>query len=390
MDKIAKKLEHVVFGIRPILIAVFAVITLFLGYKASQLKIDAGFEKQLPLKHEFIQTFLQYRDEFGGANRLIISVSPREGTIYQKEFFEVFKKVSDEVYYLDGVNRSSIQSLFTPNVRFVEIVDGGFSGGKVVPADFMGTEEDIERVRKNVLKSSIVGRLVANDFTAAAISFRLSEIDPKTGEKLNYFKVADQLEESIRTKYETTNIRINIIGFAKAVGDVAKGAKGVLSFLALSILMTLFLIYYFIKSWRFAFLLILCSLVAVIWNLGMLPLLGQGLDPMSILVPFLICAIGVSHGIQILNGVNYSIYQGKDCYEAARESFSRLVLPGIIALFFRYHWLYHHPPNRDSHYSRAGHHRFCWGFRPHSNQPCTPACTAFLFENQTGTQGSYR
>jgi len=333
MDKMAKKLEHFVFGIRPILIAVFAVITLFLGYKASQLKIDAGFEKQLPLKHEFIQTFLQYRDEFGGANRLIISVSPREGTIYQKEFFEVFKKVSDEVYYLDGVNRSSIQSLFTPNVRFVEIVDGGFSGGKVVPADFMGTEEDIERVRKNVLKSSIVGRLVANDFTAAAISFRLSEIDPKTGEKLNYFKVADQLEESIRTKYETTNIRINIIGFAKAVGDVAKGAKGVLSFLALSILMTLFLIYYFIKSWRFAFLLILCSLVAVIWNLGMLPLLGQGLDPMSILVPFLICAIGVSHGIQILNGVNYSIYQGKDCYEAARESFSRLVLPGIIALF---------------------------------------------------------
>ena len=98
------------------------------------------------------------------------------------------------------------------------------------------------------------------------------------------------------------------IGFAKAVGDVGAGAKGVLQFLALSILLVAVLVYCFIKSWRFTLTLILCSLIAVVWNLGMLVVLGQGLDPMSILVPFLICAIGVSHGIQIINGINFSIH----------------------------------------------------------------------------------
>ena len=175
--------------------------------------------------------------------------------------------------------------------------------------------------------------MVASDFTAAAIHFQLSSSDPKTGEKLDYLEVARQLEEKVRQKYQNPDIEIHIIGFAKAIGDVAKGAKGVLVFLALSILLTVLLVYYFIKSWRFSLLLVFCSLVAVVWDLGALPLLGMGLDPMSILVPFLICAIGVSHGIQILNGVNFSIYQGMNCHEAARASFRRLVVPGVVALF---------------------------------------------------------
>lgn len=358
MEGITRVIEKLVFSARPLLLLFFLVITGFLGYQASHLKIDAGFEKQLPLKHPFIQTLLHYRAEFGGANRIIVSLSPEKGTIFSPEFFKVFKQVNDEVYYITGVNRASIQSIFTPNVRFVEIVDGGFSGGKVVPADFQYTSEDVERVRKNLLKSSVIGRLVASDFTAAAIHFQLTDTDPTTGEKLDYLEVAKQLEEKVRQKYidqklkidisgmsgtqvekgaaggeDGKDIDINIIGFAKAVGDVAEGAKGVLVFLGLSILLTILLVYYFIKSWRFSFLLVFCSLIAVVWDLGMLPLLGMGLDPMSILVPFLICAIGVSHGIQILNGVNYSLYEGLNCHEAARAAFRRLVLPGVVALF---------------------------------------------------------
>ena len=358
IEGFTRSIEKTVFGARPLFLIAFILITGFLGYHASHLKIDAGFEKQLPMKHPFIKTLLQYRTEFGGANRIIVSLSPRQGTIFNPEFLKVFKKVNDEVYYIKGVNRASIQSIFTPNVRFVEIVDGGFSGGKVVPADFQYSQEDVETVRKNLLKSSVIGRLVASDFTAAAIHFQLTDADPTTGEKLNYLEVANQLEEQIRRKYisekldfkmipeksegdekellrdtEVRDLDINIIGFAKAVGDVAKGAKGVLVFLALSILLTLLLIYYFIKSWRFSLLLISCSLVAVIWDLGMLPLLGMGLDPMSILVPFLICAIGVSHGIQILNGVNYSLNEGMNCYDASRSAFRRLIIPGMVALF---------------------------------------------------------
>lgn len=332
IDKVRNSFTNLLFGNRPLVILFFVIATAILTFKATKLRIDAGFEKQLPLKHSYIKTFMEFREEFGGANRIIISVSPQTGDIFNPSFFKIFKQVHDSSFEITGVNSASVQSIFSPGVRFVEIVDGGFAGGKIVPADFSGSEADIEQVRQNILKSSIIGRLVANDFTAAAISLRLTEINPETKQKTNYFEVSKSLE-NLRATFEKQGIRISIIGFAKAVGDVASGAKGVLQFLALSILLVTVLVFYFIKSWRFTLTLILCSLMAVVWNLGMLVVLGQGLDPMSILVPFLICAIGVSHGIQIINGINYSIYQGEECFQACTSAFKRLFVPGVVALF---------------------------------------------------------
>ncbi|MCJ8347145.1 MMPL family transporter, partial [bacterium] len=219
-----------------------------------------------------------------------------------------------------------------PNVRFVEIVDGGFSGGNIVPADFNGSQKHIDQVKQNILKSSIVGRLVANDFTAALVSLQLSENDPKTGKKIDYFKVSEMLETEIRNRYQDKDINIHIIGFAKAVGDVASGAKGVINFLFLTIILTTFLIQFFIKSWKFSFVVVICSIIGVIWNLGVLTLMGYGLDPMSILIPFLIFAIGVSHGIQMINGVNIKMTEGLNCFDASKKAFSKLITPGIVAL----------------------------------------------------------
>ena len=332
IEVVRNKFTHFLFSFRPIVIFIFLLATVFLGIKATKLKIDAGFEKQLPMKHPYIQTFMEFREEFGGANRIIISVSPDKGTIFTPEFLKVFKSVHDSSFEITGVNPASVQSIFSPSVRFVEIVDGGFAGGKVVPADFAYSIEDVEQVRQNLLKSSVIGRLVANNFSAAAISLRLSEVNPETKQKTNYFEVSNSLE-NLRNKFEKLGIRISIIGFAKAVGDVGAGAKGVLQFLALSILLIAFLVYCFIKSWRFTLTLILCSMVAVVWNLGMLVVLGQGLDPMSILVPFLICAIGVSHGIQIINGINFSLHHGEKCFHACKSAFRRLFVPGVVALF---------------------------------------------------------
>lgn len=332
INKIRDSFTNLIFSFRPLVILFFLAATAFLTHKATKLKIDAGFEKQLPMKHPYIQTFMEFREEFGGANRIIISVSPKEGNIFNPSFFKVFKQVHENSFEITGVNAASVQSIFSPSVRFVEIVDGGFAGDKVIPADFAYTNEDVEKVRQNILKSSIIGRLVANDFSAAAISLRLTEVNPETKQKTNYFEVSGSLEK-LREKFEKQGVRISIIGFAKAVGDIASGARGVLQFLALSILLVTVLVYCFIKSWRFTLTLIICSLTAVLWNLGMLVVLGQGLDPMSILVPFLICAIGVSHGIQIINGINYSIHLGEQCFQASISTFKRLFIPGVVALF---------------------------------------------------------
>ncbi len=328
-------LENLVFGHRKAVVILFLVLTIFMAWQASHLKIDAGFAKLLPLKHPYMQTFVEYRDAYGGANKVVIAIKAKDGDIFTPEFFEVLADVTDEVFFIPGVDRTRVMSLFTPNVRFTEVVEDGIAGGNVIPADFEPTPEGLAKVRENILKSNYMGRLVANDFSAAIVVAELLEVNPETGEKLDVIEMAAQFE-GIREKYTAdptgAAFDYHIIGFAKAIGDIAAGVARVVLFFLIAFAITFCFVWVFSQSLKLTLIVVGCSLMAVIWQLGLLTLLGFGIDPMSILVPFLVFAIGVSHGVQMISAYRAEVYGGADSLTAARSSFRRLLIPGGIAL----------------------------------------------------------
>ncbi len=325
-------LEELVFRRRAVVIALFLVVTFGMIFSATGIRIDASFLKRLPLKHDYMKTFVEYRDEIGGGSRVLVAVMTDQGDIFTPEYFETLKEVTDEVFFLPGVDRGRVKSLFTPNVRYTEVIEDGIAAGKVVPADFRPTREGLEEVRQNILKAGIVGRLVAKDFSGVLISAPLLELDPMTGERINYIRVSRDLEEKIRQRFETETIHIHIIGFAKFIGNMTAGAKRVLFFFLVAFVVTAVFVYWYSQSWKITLIPLACSLVAVSWQLGLLPLLGFGLDPMSILVPFLVFAIAVSHGVQMIGAVRAEALRGAGPVEAARLSFRSLLVPGTIAL----------------------------------------------------------
>ncbi|MEN8728677.1 MAG: MMPL family transporter [Desulfuromonadales bacterium] len=331
ISPILDRIENFIFAARPLIIGVFVAMTVFMGYGLTRLHVDAGFSKHLPLRHEYMQTFMKHRNEFGGANRVLVALRARDGNMFSPAFFDALRQATDAVFFIDGVDRSRVSSLFTPNVRFTEVVEDGIAGGNVVPADFQPTAAGLEQVRKNILKSGIVGRLVANDFSAAIISAELIEIDPQTGEKIDFIEVGHQLEE-LRDQFESDLIEVNIIGYAKVISDIADGAKRVIVFFIGAFFLSGGLVYLFTRSHRVTAMATICSLIAVIWQLGMLTWLGIGIDPMGILVPFLIYAIAISHGVQMITANRAAIFNGEDYLTAARKSFRRLLLPGGVAL----------------------------------------------------------
>ncbi len=326
------RLEGALFGNRPLVLIAFALVSLGLALSATRLEIDAGFEKHLPSTHPFMQVFTEHQAEFGGANRLLVAVRARSGDIYTATFLETLRDVTDAVFFLPGVNKASVRSLFTPNVRFAEVVRGGFSGGNVVPPDYQGTDQDVRQVRTHVFKAGIVGRLVANDHSAAIVTAELVETDPRTGERLDYIETARLLETELRARYSSPEVDIHIIGFAKMVGEVAEHAGNALMFFAIAFALSLVPVYFFTRSAWYTGLLMLCSTVAVVWTLGFLSLFGFGIDPMSILVPFLVLAIGISHGVQVTGAAGTAVRSGAGSTGAARVAFRRLAIPGAVAL----------------------------------------------------------
>ena len=329
-----EKFANWLFRFRTPLVCGLAALTAVMAMFASRLRIDASFNKSLPLAHPYIQTFTKYQTQFGGANRVLVALMAREGDIFTPEFFRELKAVTDEVTFLPAVDRAQVQSLFTPNVRYIEVIEDGFAGGNVIPADFAPTPSNFARVRENILKSGKLGQLVANDFSGAIVAAQLLEIDPATGEKIDYPRVADNLE-AIRRRVEKQTggaVTVHIIGFAKVIGDISDGARGVLLLFAVSIAITGLLVWHYAGRWKLAAAPVVCSLVAVVWQLGGLTALGYGIDPFSILVPFLVFAIGVSHGVQKICTFRNEMFRGRDGPAAAKAAFMQLIAPGAVAL----------------------------------------------------------
>ncbi|ABV87263.1 efflux RND transporter permease subunit [Shewanella pealeana] len=332
LDKLVNGFESYLFRHRAFVILLFAVTTIFLGIQASNLKMDAAFVKNIPLNHNYMQTYLKHQKQFGGANSIMVAVEDTSGNIFNPNFFDALKNVHDQLFFIPGVDRAQVKSLFSPSTRFTEVVEDGFAGGPVIPADFSTTEQGLKTVRGNIEKAGIVGRLIAEDYSAAMVSTQLMDFDPQTGEPLDTLAFAAQLEEQLREQYETDEIKIHIIGFAKMAGDVADGAKGVLLFFLIAILVTAVMVYFFSKSVALTILPLVCSLIAVVWQLGLLTVIGFGLDPMSILIPFLVFAIGVSHSVQMINAVRRRVTDGQTTKAAAALAFRSLLIPGGVAL----------------------------------------------------------
>lgn len=324
-------LERLLFGNRRIVVAICVLVTVLLGWQATRLTLNASFEKSIPSTHPFIQNFLAHqRDLAGLGNAMRIAVATPGASIYDHQYIDTLRQLSDEVYLLPGVDRMQMKSLWTANMRWSGVTEEGLDGGPVIPDGYRGSSDDLKQLSANIARSGEIGQLVAADARSTVIYVPLLAQDGQ-GRALDYGVLSQRLE-ALRDKYQARGVEIHITGFAKVAGDLIDGVRAVLLFFAFAVAIAAAMVYGYTRCARSTALVVLASLVAVIWQLGLLPLLGYSLDPYSILVPFLVFAIGMSHGAQKMNGIMQDIGRGVDKLQAARLTFRRLFLAGLTAL----------------------------------------------------------
>jgi predicted RND superfamily exporter protein len=323
--------ERALFNHRGLIVLLCLLVTAVLGWQAHKLELSASFEKTIPAKHPFIVNFLTYQNELQGlGNAVRIAVANRNGSIYDAKYLDMLRRLSDEVFLLPGVARNGMKSLWTPTTRWSGVTEDGLEGGPVIPDDYQGRPRDLQRLAANVARSGEIGQIVSLDGRSSVIFVPLMAKDAQ-GRSLDYAALAASLED-LRRKYEAEGVSMHITGFAKIVGDLIDGVRSVLVFFALAVVIAAAMVFWYTRCIRSTLLVVASSLVAVVWQLGLLPTLGYALDPYSILVPFLVFAIGMSHGAQKMNGIMQDIGRGTHRLVAARYTYRRLFVAGMTAL----------------------------------------------------------
>lgn len=330
-EAVEGRVENLVFNYRGIWLLLIALGSVFLGYHALQIKPETGFQKMIPQDHEYIENFNKHREYVASPNVVRVIVEAKQGTIFDASYLQALQEINDAVFFLPGVDRAALKSLWTKNVQWRAVTEEGFTGGVLIGDFYDGSPESLAQVRANSLRSGEVGNLISNDFQSSIILAPMLDFDPETGEALDYSKLSGQLED-IRSKYANDQLEIRIVGFAKVVGNMIDAIGVVGIFFALAVVFTVLLLYLYSRCWLSTINSVFCALLAIVWQLGLLRLMGFGLDPFSILVPFLIFAIGVSHAVQNVNYMAMAAGSGEKPLQAAKSSFRSVFAPGLTAL----------------------------------------------------------
>jgi len=324
--------ERLFFNHRPWVLVLCVLATLLLGWQAARIGLAASFDKTIPTHHPYVKNFLQQRDQLaGGGNVLRIAVAAKEGTIFDPAYLDTLRLINDELFLMPGVDRPFMKSLWTANTRWVAVTEEGLDGDTVMSDRYDGSAAALAEVRANVERSGEIGQLVAADFKSSIVYVPLLDKDPRTGAALDYAELGRQLE-ALRARHGQGVVTIHIVGFAKVMADLIEGVRQVAVFFAAALAICAGVLFAYTRCARSTAIVVACSLVAVVWQLGLLRLLGFALDPYSVLVPFWVFAIGMSHGAQKMNGIMQDIGRGTHQLVAARYTFRRLFAAGLTAL----------------------------------------------------------
>jgi len=327
--------EELVFRRRGLVLALLALFTLVCAGLTTRLGIDSAMETHLPAEHEYIRTFLEYQ-EYLDTGRVLVVLRAKQGDIWNVASIRKLKQVSDTLAALPGIDRRTVTSLWTPNITYMELTEEGLHTEDVIGVEFTAetlTQEGVERIRNRVRRGGLDGRLVASDGTAALVVGSAAEVDPETGEKLDGLDLAARVESGVRQKLSDDAYEVHVVGAPTMIGDIASGMKNAILFLLpLALLLTALLLQAWTRCWRLTALPLGCSLVSLIWQLGLVGLLDYGFDPLTIVIPLLVFALGVVHGIPQAQVIAERVAAGDDAVTAARAAFRRLFLPGSLAL----------------------------------------------------------
>lgn len=314
-----------IFRFRIHVLIFLALVTLFLGYHASKLEVATDFSKMVPQGHEYMQNYRPFRQLFGGGNMVRVSVTRSQESILDPEFLKKFRQINEDVYFVKGIDRRTVRSMVSPETLVVIINEEGFNVGPVVPHVIPETEEGIAQIEKNIIAGGLKGRLVGMDMKSALITAEIYE------KGVDYLSIYRQLNE-IRDKYSDEDINVCINGFAMVAGFVNDALPKIVLLFGVTVLFTLVVLYRCFRYLRLAVLPLFSGGLAVLYALGVTHLLGLSLDPMTTIIPFLVLAIGTSHGIQMVKRYLEQCVVHAEGYDAALHALAGLLVPGSVAL----------------------------------------------------------
>ncbi len=325
-DRLMKKLADFVITRRLLVLIIITAITVYFGYQCRYLTVGTNFNELLPQTHPYVKIHNEFREVFGGANFLVIMVSVKDGTIFNRETLEKIRYLTNELEGLPGIDRYKIVSIASRKLKNTQITSWGLEAVALMYPEVPKDDKGMAALRNAIYSNeAYYGFYVSLDSKKSLIFADFFE-----GE-LNYTAVYQQLE-AMRKKTEDGNTTVSIVGHPMHLGVVASMINLVnMIMLGTAIVIPILLFFAYRSIWA-TIMVPLAGVVSGIWGLGFMGIMRYNLDPLIFVMPFLISLMAFRHSHQLYNRYYEEYAKTKDNLAGIRVIIENMFMAGLTSI----------------------------------------------------------
>lgn len=320
--------EEWLFANPKYVLGMILAVTLGFATQLPALKVYTDFSDLLPQKHQYIKTYNRIKENFGGANMIVMAIEVEQGTIFNDRTLKLIYDATQGVDSLPSVNHNQVASLTHRTARKVYLTpDGNFASESYYDVRKASrTTEELEQLRKDVMANPrVFGLLVSPDLKAAMVKAQLNEGD------IDYAKTFAALQE-VRHQVEQAGHKVYVTGNPVLTGWVYTYLNQIIAILMYTLALLAMLLILYFRRFYGVFLPLVGIALSSIWGLGFMAAVGFNLEPLSMPIPFLIAARATSHGVQLVARYYEELAVTHNGKKAARNALDALFRPGSLAI----------------------------------------------------------
>ena len=311
-----------VMRFRVLTLIVLLGITAVFGVGITRMAFYTEFLELFPANHPYVKIHRQFKEYFGGANLATLVLEVREGDVFTPETLQKLVNIQEGVERLPGVYPYMVFSLASPRVLEITEIPGGYKTGRLMK-NIPGNSSEMDALKASVFTHEAYGLWVSPDLKALRLQASFIE------SRLDYNAIYNGFMK-IRKAEEDHNHNIYLAGEPVLYGWIYHHFSDSAKIFVVSCAVLLILLFFFMGRQPIWWIPIVSATMSGIWGLGISGFLGYQFDPLIIVIPFLLVARSMSHGVQWLNRFSHELHLTGNVSEAAHVTGVKLFIPCVV------------------------------------------------------------
>jgi predicted RND superfamily exporter protein len=279
-----------------IVVGVIAVITVFFAVQLPRAELDNNIVHFMPVDNPARLTIRHLDETFGERVVVFIGLERVYGTVFDRDFLlriRDFTEAAENIGLVKGIDSLMSTQYISGEGDRIIVSD-------LVPEDFSGTVEEIRELKKRIASWELYqGAIVSDDLLATqlVVTFDASseaQGTPEVQRALTEIRdMAQEMFDGFSEVYVAGQPIISMTLTQSMRSDLVV-------LIPLVIIVVLALLFLSLRRGTFVTLTLLTVVIAVVWAVGAMPLLGVKLSILSSVLPVILIAVGSAYGIHVV------------------------------------------------------------------------------------------